>query len=220
MSNLDLDAKWTNNHLSNKIPYTSSYRTGIFDNIIELFLKIYLVFFCHTVDFIHLGNACLRFLIYLDGIKVRKKEQPKVYIWLLLSIRYERINVYNLILLLFSVDHVLYTGKPTLSLSVIFLNIRQGFPAATTPDGISWVTTLPAPITVSSPIVTPLSMVLPPPIQTLFPMLTGSGIKAPAIRSAESSEWLAEYILTLGPNSVLFPIVICPQSRIVHPKLI
>ena len=27
-----------------------------------------------------LGNACLRFLIYLDGIKARKKEQPKVYI--------------------------------------------------------------------------------------------------------------------------------------------
>ena len=74
-------------------------------------------------------------------------------------------------------------------------------------------------MTASSPMVTPLRMVLPPPIHTRLPMVMGSGIKAPAIRSAASSEWFAEYMLTCGPSSVWSPIVICPQSRSVQPKL-
>ena len=42
---------------------------------------------------------------------------------------------------------------------------RHGLPAAMTPLGTSRVTTLPAPITVLSPIVTPGKMIAPPPIQ-------------------------------------------------------
>ena len=49
----------------------------------------------------------------------------------------------------------------------------QGFPTARTLDGISFVTTLPAPIVVLSPIVVPGNMVTFPPIQTLFPIFTG-----------------------------------------------
>ena len=47
----------------------------------------------------------------------------------------------------------------------------QGFPTATTFAGISLFTTLPAPITELSPIVTPGSTITFPPIHTLFPIL-------------------------------------------------
>ena len=46
----------------------------------------------------------------------------------------------------------------------------QGFPAATTLSGILCVTTLPEPITVLSPMLTPGLIIVPPPIQTLFPI--------------------------------------------------
>jgi len=48
-----------------------------------------------------------------------------------------------------------------------------GFPAATTRPGTSFVTTLPAPMVVSSPIVTPGPMTAAAPIQTFRPMVTG-----------------------------------------------
>ena len=59
------------------------------------------------------------------------------------------------------------------SASVISRRTRQGDPTAITPAGMSRVTTLPAPITVLSPIVTPGSMVVPAPIQQLRQMCTG-----------------------------------------------
>ena len=50
----------------------------------------------------------------------------------------------------------------------------QGLPTATTLDGISLVTTDPAPIVTLSPMVTPGRMVTLPPIHTLLPIVTGS----------------------------------------------
>ena len=74
-----------------------------------------------------------------------------------------------------------------LSSSVISRRTRQGLPTATTPEGISRVTTLPAPITVLSPIVTPGSTVTPAPIQTLLPTVIGRAISRPALRCSTSS---------------------------------
>jgi hypothetical protein len=45
---------------------------------------------------------------------------------------------------------------------------RKGFPPATTPSGMSFVTTLPAPITERRPIVTPGQIIAPPLGQTSF----------------------------------------------------
>ena len=53
------------------------------------------------------------------------------------------------------------------SASVRGRSTRQGFPAAMTRGGMSRETTLPAPITAPSPIVTPRRMTALPPIQTL-----------------------------------------------------
>lgn len=43
---------------------------------------------------------------------------------------------------------------------------RQGLPAANTSAGMSSVTTLPAPMTLREPIVTPGQMIAPPPTHT------------------------------------------------------
>ncbi len=51
---------------------------------------------------------------------------------------------------------------------------RQGLPYATVFDGRECVTTLPAPITTLSPIVTPGRMMAPPPIHTWRPMTPGA----------------------------------------------
>lgn len=53
------------------------------------------------------------------------------------------------------------------------LMTRQGLPTATLYAGISFTTTLPAPITEFSPIVTPGRMTEPPPIHTPSLMVTG-----------------------------------------------
>ena len=50
---------------------------------------------------------------------------------------------------------------------------RHGLPAAKTPVGMSRVTTLPAPMTVRSPMVTPGQMIAPPPTHTSAPIVTG-----------------------------------------------
>ena len=55
----------------------------------------------------------------------------------------------------------------------------QGTPTATTFDGISLFTTLPAPITTLSPIVTPGSTTTFPPIHTLFPTFIGLAYSNP-----------------------------------------
>ena len=53
---------------------------------------------------------------------------------------------------------------------------RHGFPAANTPEGISFVTTLPAPITVLLPIVTPGRIVTFVVTHTFSPIVTGFAI--------------------------------------------
>ena len=63
----------------------------------------------------------------------------------------------------------------------------QGFPTATTFDGISLFTTLPAPITVLSPIVTPGSTITFPPIHTLFPTFIGFAYSNPLFLLSASS---------------------------------
>lgn len=55
----------------------------------------------------------------------------------------------------------------------IIRRTRHGLPAAITPEGISFVTTLPAPMMVSSPIVTPASTFTSPPSQTRLPIWIG-----------------------------------------------
>ena len=57
-----------------------------------------------------------------------------------------------------------------LSCAVIFRWTVQGLPKASTPAGMSFVTTLPAPITLPSPMVTPPQMVTFAAIQTSLPM--------------------------------------------------
>jgi hypothetical protein len=66
---------------------------------------------------------------------------------------------------------------------------RAGLPKAVAPAGTSRVTTLPAPISASSPMLTPGRMIAPPPIQTLRPMRMGRPNSKPAARSAGSRGW-------------------------------
>ena len=73
----------------------------------------------------------------------------------------------------------------------IFLITLQGLPTATTLDGMSLVTTEPAPMVTLSPIVTPGSMVTLPPIQTLFPIVTGSAHSFRVFLSVGSVLWHA-----------------------------
>jgi hypothetical protein len=63
---------------------------------------------------------------------------------------------------------------------------RQGLPAATTFAGMSLTTTLPAPMVVLSPIVTPGQIIALPPIQTLLPMLIGAANSLPERRISGS----------------------------------
>lgn len=51
---------------------------------------------------------------------------------------------------------------------------RAGVPRARTPDGMSRLTTAPAPMTLSAPMVTPGRTMTPPPSHTLSPMVMGS----------------------------------------------
>lgn len=59
---------------------------------------------------------------------------------------------------------------------------RAGFPTATLSEGMSFVTTLPAPITQRSPMVTPGQMIAPPPIQQSAPMVTGKAYSPEVLR--------------------------------------
>ena len=58
-----------------------------------------------------------------------------------------------------------------------------GLPAATTFAGISDATTLPAPMTLFSPMVTPLQTFAPSPIQTFCSRMTGRVIPTTSVRS-------------------------------------
>ena len=72
---------------------------------------------------------------------------------------------------LFYVVIFFYRRDKQLSSSVIGRIGLQGTPQASQPAGISFVTTLPAPITAPSPIVTPPQMMAPQAIQTWFPIV-------------------------------------------------
>ena len=62
----------------------------------------------------------------------------------------------------------------------------QGLPTAMEFAGISFITTLPAPITQLSPIVTPGITHTFPPNQTLFPTFIGLANSRPLLRVAAS----------------------------------
>ena len=97
--------------------------------------------------------------------------------------------------------------------------IRQGTPTATTPSGISFVTTLPAPITELEPMVTPGVTIHPPPSQTLSPITMGFANSSPDRRISGSTGCPAVRRLTFGPMSTSLPIVILAQSSMMQLKL-
>lgn len=80
--------------------------------------------------------------------------------------------------------------------------------------GISFVTTLPAPMTALSPIVTPGKIVQFPPIQTFLPIVTGLPNSTSNNHSFESNEWQAVYICVFGPIIVCSPILTGHTSKI------
>ena len=71
--------------------------------------------------------------------------------------------------------------------------------------GIDLETTLPAPITELSPIVTPARIVAPAPIQTLLPMVMGFAISIPALRCSGSMACSAVVKQQLGAIKTWFP---------------
>jgi len=81
-----------------------------------------------------------------------------------------------------------------ISYAIIIIFILAGFPIAMESLGISFVTTLPAPMTALSPIVTPGKIVQFPPIQTFLPIVTGLPNSTSNNRSFESNEWQDVYI--------------------------
>ena len=68
----------------------------------------------------------------------------------------------------------------------------HGLPAATVSGGIFLVTTLPAPMTLLAPIVTPGQITTLPPTQTLFSMLIGLAYSKAFALTAESVGCVAE----------------------------
>ena len=88
--------------------------------------------------------------------------------------------------------------------------------------GISFTTTLPAPMTEFLPMVTPGRIIEPPSIHTPSSIRTGRAIvsqmDAPGcvlsgILSASCTEWVAVYIFTSGVYITLLPIMILLLSR-------
>lgn len=69
--------------------------------------------------------------------------------------------------------------------------IRAGLPTATTLAGRSLVTTLPAPTTVFTPMVTPGSTVTLPPSHTLSPRTMGAARSQSVRRSSGARGWMA-----------------------------
>ncbi len=105
------------------------------------------------------------------------------------------------------------------SASVIGLRIRHGFPTARTPGGNERVTTLPAPITVPSPMVTPGRTVTFEASHTLQPIVTGCAAMIPSLRWAASRAWVIVAMVQFGPMNTLCPIRTGASSRIVRLKL-
>ena len=90
-----------------------------------------------------------------------------------------------------------------------------GDPIATEKAGISFVTTLPAPMVQPFPILTPGRMIVFPPIQQSFKIVTSLAYSSPSRLDWSSVSWVAAKMLTPGPNETLSPIFTMPQSSIV-----
>ena len=99
-----------------------------------------------------------------------------------------------------------------LSFSVMGRSTLQGLPAATTPAGISFVTTLPAPMVVPSPMVTPGRIVTSPPSQTLSSSVMGFVYSRQLLSSYGRTGWMAVYMPQFGPMKQCVPMVIFAQS--------
>ncbi len=96
--------------------------------------------------------------------------------------------------------------------------IFAGLPAATTLSGRFLVTTEPAPMTTLFPMLIPGRMVVPPPIHTSLPIVTGFAHCIFFLLSTGSRGWHAVYMLTLGPMNALSPILTSASSRMVRLK--
>ena len=66
-----------------------------------------------------------------------------------------------------------------------------GFPTTVEPAATSFVTTLPAPMTAASPIVTPGRTMAWPPIQTFAPIVIARPSSRPPARSSAPRGWSA-----------------------------
>src|SRR5674536_286491 len=91
--------------------------------------------------------------------------------------------------------------------------MREGLPATTTFAGTSFRTTLPAPMVLLSPIVTPGPMTTLAALQTFVPTTIGRAYSRPRSRSPGSTGWVAAQSCTPGPSMVSAPNVSGAQSR-------
>ena len=96
---------------------------------------------------------------------------------------------------------------------------RHGVPIATTPAGMSRVTTLPAAMMESSPTETPGNTIAAAPIQTFDPIETGRASSKRSRRSSGSRGWSAARSCTPDAICVPSPIVTGAQSKITALKL-
>ena len=89
-------------------------------------------------------------------------------------------------------------------------------PTATTLEGISLTTILPAPITVLFPILTPGNITTLPPSQTLFPISIGFAYSNPLLRCSTFIGCPDVYIPQFGPINTLSPIFTLFASKIIR----
>ena len=82
-------------------------------------------------------------------------------------------------------------------------------------SGMSLVTTEPAPIVQLLPILIPGKIVTEPPIQQLFPIVTGHAHSWRVLRSMGLVLWHAVYMDTLGPMKTSSPIMTIASSNTV-----
>ena len=104
-----------------------------------------------------------------------------------------------------------------LSSSVIGRITLHGFPTATLSEGISFTTTLPAPITTLLPIVTPGITCTPAPNHTLSPTLIGYAYSRPRFLLSKSIGCPDVWNPQFGATNTLFPKETPPASSTTNP---
>ena len=82
---------------------------------------------------------------------------------------------------------------------------------------MSVVTTAPAPMTLSSPMLTPGQTMTPPPSQTLSPMVIGDPASILSRRGCGSSGWVGASSCTFGPIWQSSPIRMSTTSSATSP---